>query len=244
VPASTSASMIHVQQRATMSIDTIDDVDGVDVALQVLESIWGPGVCPTDLLLVIARTGGYVAVARLAGEPVGASFGLLAEGGRHLHSHMTGVIAAAAGTGVGARIKEHQRSWALEQGIAAITWTFDPLIRRNAWFNLAKLGARATAYHENYYGARDDLLNSGDETDRLFVLWPIDRDLETGPIEAGKDDLVVETPPDIERLRVDDPEAASTWRTRLRAHLLEAQRDGRSIAGITTDGGYVLRRTR
>jgi len=33
-----------------------------------------------------------------------------------------------------------------------IAWTYDPLIRRNAYFNLVKLGARPVEYLRNFYG--------------------------------------------------------------------------------------------
>ena len=43
-------------------------------------------------------------------------------------------------------LKQHQRAWALSQGIREVTWTFDPLVRGNARFNLVKLGAVAVSY--------------------------------------------------------------------------------------------------
>ncbi|GAA1896234.1 hypothetical protein [Actinomadura bangladeshensis] len=42
---------------------------------------------------------------------------------------------------------------------ASVIWTFDPPVRRNAHFNLAKLGARAEAYLENHYGQLPDAIN-------------------------------------------------------------------------------------
>jgi predicted GNAT superfamily acetyltransferase len=31
-----------------------------------------------------------------------------------------------------------------------VTWTFGPLVRRNAYFNLVKLGATAVAFHKDF----------------------------------------------------------------------------------------------
>ena len=42
-----------------------------------------------------------------------------------------------------------------------IAWTYDPLIRRNAYFNLVKLGARPVEYLRNFYGVMDDMINGG-----------------------------------------------------------------------------------
>jgi predicted GNAT superfamily acetyltransferase len=75
------------------------------------------------------------------------------------------------GAGVGFGLKQHQRDWALERHIDEITWTFDPLLRRNAWFNLMKLGGEVAAYHPNFYGDMIDSINSSDESDRCLIRW-------------------------------------------------------------------------
>src|SRR3712207_7442617 len=64
------------------------------------------------------------------------------------------------------RSKLHQRAWAIARGVHEVAWTFDPLVARNAWFNLTKLGARATEYLPNFYGPMDDGINGADESDR------------------------------------------------------------------------------
>ena len=65
---------------------------------------------------------------------------------------------------VGHALKMHQRRWALERGLSTITWTFDPLVARNAYFNLAKLGATPVHYYEDFYGELGDELG-GDAPD-------------------------------------------------------------------------------
>src|SRR5262249_37440554 len=52
-------------------------------------------------------------------------------------------------------------------------WTYDPLLARNAWFNLMKLGAEATAFLPEFYGDMTDLLNVGDRSDRFEVRWSL-----------------------------------------------------------------------
>ena len=97
------------------------------------------------------------------------------------------------------RLKQHQRAWALVRDLDLITWTFDPLVRRNAYFNLTKLGAEVTGYHEDFYGPMHDALNRGDESDRCVVSWHLDaarvRAAATGaplpdPAGAAGDDAV------------------------------------------------------
>jgi predicted GNAT superfamily acetyltransferase len=45
------------------------------------------------------------------------------------------------------------------------------LVRRNAFFNLVRLGAVPKDYLVNFYGSMSDAINTGDATDRLKVTW-------------------------------------------------------------------------
>jgi predicted GNAT superfamily acetyltransferase len=139
----------------------------------LFDDIWhfAPGDPPItlELMRALSHAGGYVAGAFDGDRLVGASAGFLAAGGA-LHSHVTGTT---AGHGIGPALKLHQRRWALERGLARITWTYDPLVRRNAHVNLAKLGARPREYLPNFYGVMGDAINRGDESDRLLVEWPL-----------------------------------------------------------------------
>ena len=147
-----------------------------DVA-SVLGEVWS-GAAPSlpltpELGWALAHAGNYVSVARAAGAPVAAAVafrGVDAEGSL-LHSHIVGVRADFQGGGVGFALKQDQRAWALAAGIPRLTWTFDPLVARNAYFNVMKLGARLTRYYVDFYGTLDDAINGGDESDRGLVTW-------------------------------------------------------------------------
>jgi predicted GNAT superfamily acetyltransferase len=157
--------------------------------------------------------------------------------------------------------------WCLERGIRKVTWTFDPLVRRNAHFNLQKLGAHAAEYHVRFYGAMMDGINAGDETDRLLVVWNLDdeRALEAAsgrldepagrgtvalsadgdephPGAVSGDVVLCATPEDILRVRDADPKRALRWRVALRDTLGAALHDGYGVAGFTRTGWYVLGR--
>ena len=90
--------------------------------------------------------------------------------------------ARRTGKHVGLALKQHQRRWALGRGIMTIEWTFDPLVRRNAYFNLVKLGARVVGYEPAFYGAMHDAFNDGDDTDRAVVRWNLE-EKDRGPTE-------------------------------------------------------------
>ncbi len=225
------------------TIETVDDVAGVETVLGVFRAVWGKGASTdVDTYVAIVRHGGYMSLARVGGVPIGAAFGFVSDGGRGLHSHIAAVVPAHAGRGVGRSIKLHQRAWAAAHGLEHITWTFDPLVRRNAWFNLVRLGADVIGYHVNYYGVIDDAINGGDETDRLEVRWSV---ADTGPVEpvsavhAARHRLV-STPEDIESLRATQLAEAIAWRLRLRESLGAPMAAGARVIGLTGDGDYVL----
>ena len=122
-------------------------------------------------------------------------------------------------------------------------WTFDPLVRRNAWFNLAVLGARVCEYLPSFYGTMSDAINAGDESDRLLVAWDVHaalpaRDQAAAAAVAGA--LLVPTPEDVVELRRTDPAAVARWRTDTRCALTAALDEGRPIVGFTRAGEYVI----
>ena len=226
--------------------------------------VWadGPEVVPFDLALAAQHVGGYSAIATVDGKIVGASFGFQGSveslpGQRILHSHVT----AATVPGVGFAIKQHQKQWALEQGIDAITWTFDPLVRRNAVFNFEKLGALGIEYLPNFYGTMTDAINAGDDSDRLFTYWPISanalrqvgEDAATATatatataasgIEQTVSAILVELPEDIESLRKTNLAEAREWRARVREVLEPALAEGYRVTGILNRESLVLEKT-
>jgi predicted GNAT superfamily acetyltransferase len=213
-------------------------------AVNVINQVWGSStpIVGVEVLRAIAHAGGYVAAASGDGQVLGASFGFLArhEGEPALHSHVTGVLAGVRHTGVGRALKLHQRAWAAEQGLAWVTWTFDPLVRRNAWFNLHALRARVHRYLVDFYGPIDDAVNLGDESDRLVVAWPTAGELPAPPETGGPPLTAVPTPEDIVVLRRTEPAAARAWRFRVRDELGAALDGGAQVVGFTRAGEYLV----
>lgn len=91
-----------------------------------------------------------------------------------LWSHMAAVHPDYQNRGIGAALKYVQRDWALQNGYTTIGWTFDPLMRLNAYFNLRRLGATAHTYRINFYGTMNDGINAGMPSDRLEMHWQLD----------------------------------------------------------------------
>jgi predicted GNAT superfamily acetyltransferase len=187
---------------AGVRIREISELADLDAVSLLFQHIWRPDPqdppVTTTLLRAMAKAGNYVSGAYDGDRLLGACVGFF--GSPHsseLHSHITGVSAAAAGRGVGFALKLHQRAWALPRGIATIAWTFDPLVSRNAYVNLVKLAATATEYLPNFYGGMHDDINGGDDSDRLLVRW----NLTAGGVAAACAGTPRTRPVDVELAR-------------------------------------------
>jgi predicted GNAT superfamily acetyltransferase len=177
--AQASSAAEAAARRAGVELAELHEIGELTEAAELFIDIWrtdrAEAPCTPALLRALAHSGNYVAGARLAGRMVGASVGFLHPAGEAfgLHSHITGVRDAVQVRGIGFALKQHQRAWALARGLDLVSWTFDPLVRRNAHLNLVKLGAEIVEYLPNFYGRMPDGINAGDESDRCLVYWPL-----------------------------------------------------------------------
>ncbi|MFA5918353.1 MAG: GNAT family N-acetyltransferase [Candidatus Nanopelagicaceae bacterium] len=257
-----------------VSIRILNGVEEQNLARQIFDEVW-----PTDegtqitanLLQAMSHNGTYVSGVFVEGEIVGAAFafpGVDEHGHLHLHSHMAAVKENFRDRSIGSTLKWHQRAWALERGYEVVTWTFDPLVRRNARLNLVKLGVRVFDYFPNFYGDLPDALNAGDPTDRVIARWDLlsestlsaasSRNLEklsdAIPVALSNDNgkpthheviadsfqVLCYLPNDIIEIRSQDNALALEWRLALRAELHPRLISGWHISGFTHDGAYLV----
>jgi predicted GNAT superfamily acetyltransferase len=232
-------------------------------AQRLFEQVWrpaegNPSPMNGELLRALGHAGCYVVGAFAGTRMVGASAGFFtAPPDPALHSHITGVAPGREHRGVGFALKVHQRAWAVARGLATVAWTFDPLVARNAWFNLAKLGATPTGYLEDFYGPMTDAINAGMASDRLLVTWRLqdpavaaacagtpsrpavpagtEPALEVGPglepvaARTGAAAVTVAVPPDVERLEAGGRRA---WRAAVREALGGRLAEGAAVTGF------------
>ncbi|WUJ71366.1 GNAT family N-acetyltransferase [Kribbella soli] len=178
IAAATEAG-IDAAAAAGVRVRELRELAELDEVYSLYDSIWRPDPSnppvTTELLRALTKAGNYVGGAYDGDELIGACVGFFSAPAEvSMHSHVAGVSGSARGRNVGFALKLHQRAWALRRGVSSISWTFDPLIRRNAYFNVAKLAAQPTEYLTNFYGDMRDGINSGDDTDRLLVRWELD----------------------------------------------------------------------
>lgn len=231
-----------VSEPQGIEIRELKAVAEVHEASRVFDAVWTGerSSMPANILRALEHSGNYVVGIFDGGVMIGASAAFFGPpSSRSMHSHVTGIVPGHQGRGVGRMLKDHQREWALSRGVGHVTWTFDPLVARNAHFNLRVLGARTTDYLVDQYGAMDDDTNRGDETDRLLVSWA----LAEPPVPTPVDGAVVASvavPADIEAVRRDDPDAARSWRARVRDELVGHLAAGLVIGGFDDTRGYLL----
>lgn len=134
-------------------------------------------VVPMHLLITAVHNGGLVIGAFQEDRIIGFVFGFpglekIPDGPRPKHcSHMMGIHPDHRDSGVGFALKRAQWQMIRHQSLDHATWTYDPLLSRNAYLNIAKLGAVCSTYRRSEYGDMRDGLNVGLPSDRFQVDW-------------------------------------------------------------------------
>jgi predicted GNAT superfamily acetyltransferase len=147
-------------------------------AQSVAKAAWSTSDLSTSAaadLIALTHAGGLTAGAFEGGRMLGFVHGFprVLDGEVCQHSHLLAVHPAAQGRGLSLRLKFFQRRWCLKRGIGLVTWTYDPLLVKNARLNLTRLRARARAYFRDFYGHIGGMY--GDlPTDRFEVHWELE----------------------------------------------------------------------
>ena len=239
---------LQLKPMPSLLVKKLESEVEMNLARAIFDETWamdsGTEITP-NLLQAMVYSGSYLSGAFMDDKCVGAAFAFPATtGGSHLHSHMTAVLDEYRDQGVGYALKIDQWHWAKKNHYPEISWTFDPLVSRNAKLNLIKLGVDISAYHPNFYGYMPDALNAGDESDRIMVSWkvigenPVKRELISAPKPT---DILIQIPADIVAIRSRDKEENLRWRRKVREQFLQAFEKGGQVVGFSANSEYVVR---
>lgn len=245
------------------------------VAIQ--EETWGRAFServPAAILRVSQRVGGIAAGAFDAqGQMVGFVFGMTGvQDGVLVHwSDMLAVRANVRGRHIGARLKQYQRQKVCALGVRTMMWTFDPLVARNAHFNMNRLGAFPTEYAVNMYGTTRSALHGALPTDRFVVAWECNPAVQHRPrdgrgthadaalvnpvahgtpslatVDDGRE-LRIQIPVDVQPIIQQQPALAARWRDVTRRAFTERMTAGYRVSAFVRDVGdelpyYILTR--
>ena len=250
-----------MRQVELRDVETSGEMRAVE---QLQREVWGIpdlDVVPLSHLAAVKTAGGLLIGAFDGDDLAGFVYGFPAieHGGLTHHSHMLAVAPEYRGLHIGERLKFAQYQRVLEQGIATISWTFDPLRSKNAHLNFRKLGVTCETYYVDFYGDDATSFLHQNGTDRLWVLWHVDEagagervagrpgppSLDGVPLILECNDarpilhfltglsanrLVIEIPANIAAIEADDQALAREWRETARRAFETA-----------IDAGYVVR---
>jgi predicted GNAT superfamily acetyltransferase len=236
-------ALAHQRAReAGVTLAPLTTVEDADLVNGVIEATWGGQHLDREIVRALAISGN---VSWGAFDDDGALTGFVLgwagvdEGGLHVHSHMLAAVPDRRHRGVGEALKLAQRAQALDQGIEVVRWTYDPLVARNAWLNLGKLGTVIDRFARDFYGSMADAINAGERSDRFTVAWHLRRTpgphVVTEPavevLLRGAGELprpqptgerpgraaLIEIPAEYHELRLADPALGAAWRDAIAA---------------------------
>jgi predicted GNAT superfamily acetyltransferase len=231
-----------------IQIHSVLEIKHQSMCRAVFDQTWaksaGTEITP-NLLQAMIHSGAYLSGAFIGKKCVGASFAFPATSdGLHLHSHMTAVLDDYRDQGIGYALKIDQWKWAQKNDYSKITWTFDPLVARNAKLNLITLGVDISGYYPNFYGDMSDALNVGDESDRVMASWKIFGDQPVAKsliINPSDPDIIIKIPEDIVAIRSEDISENLVWRRKVREEFTRAFEKGGKVIGFSANNEYVVR---
>lgn len=229
------------------------------VAIQ--EETWGRAFServPAAILRVSQRVGGITAAAfGPNGQMLGFVFGMTGvDNGDLVHwSDMLAVRPEARGRHLGERLKQYQRRKVCSLGVRRIMWTFDPLVSRNAHFNINRLGALPIEYAQNMYGTTHSALHGALPTDRFVVAWdcaaaapnhsadgvvtsdvpllnPVSNGTPTLAVVGDVDRVRVQIPVDVQPIIQHQPVLAARWRDITRRTIGERLANGYKVSAF------------
>jgi predicted GNAT superfamily acetyltransferase len=237
----------------------------------IQQVVWGElEAVPQHMLLTAHKNGGICLGAFDTAAPdaplVGFVFGFLGrttDGSLKHTSHMAAVLSGYRDARIGERLKWAQRELALTQGLDLMTWTFDPLISRNAFLNIGKLGAVCRTYERNIYGPEPEDPRGELPSDRFRLDWhlatagvnarvagtyspPTAAELRAqaplanlSPLDPSDepvgDRFLMQIPLDIDAVRAADLPRARAWRYQVRALAEAAFAAGFTVTAFARD---------
>lgn len=205
-------------------------------------------ISPVRHFIVTKHAGGFTLGAFVEKKLVGfvLSVPAILRSENAFYSHMTAVADDFQSYGIGRKLKWQQREKSLELGVKFIKWTFQPVMARNAFFNMEKLGAIVCQYKPNFYGTDYSTAHNSDgklglDSDRLFAEWHLEDEkvkaLANGEKFEEKREVVqkIEIPNDWNNLVKENLSEAINQQNRIKQEFQEAFTKGLTCRGFERD---------
>lgn len=249
-------------EKPIVLIREVETLEGLQQCVELQRKVFASPdleISPVRHLLVARYAGGFTLAAYHSSRMVGFVLSLpMFTGGTKpaFYSHMTAVDAEFQNFGIGARLKWAQRERSLAVGVDYIKWTYQPVLARNAFFNIERLGVTIRTYMPNFYGTGAEANESKIQvlevdSDRLFADWHLSSPktvaLSKGEkyAEPGEVARAISIPPDWNTLVVEDTKKAILEQERVKHEFQSAFAEGLIVRGFErseTNPKYLLYR--
>ncbi len=246
--------------RPEVLIREVETLEGLEECVRLQRKVFASPdleISPVRHLLVARYAGGFTLGAYVGDRLVAFVLSLpMFVGGTNpaFYSHMTAVDQEFQSRGIGARLKWAQRERSLSVGVDYIKWTYQPVLARNAFFNLERLGVTIRTYMPNFYGTGAEANESkiqvmNVDSDRLFADWHLNSPktvaLAKGEkyVEPQKVARTIAIPPDWNTLVVEDTQKAIHEQERIKHEFQSAFAEGLIVRGFersATSPKYLL----
>lgn len=164
----------RIELSSGLTVRTLEGADELTQACRLYRTVFGytgedESLNPRLLSSLLNHSGSVVGAVDSTGAVLAFAYGWTASDTDPDDPHMYHFSQAAVvssvlqGQGVGRSLKRVQAAVATHNGAHRMRWTYDPLLARNAHFNLDVLGARGRWYTPDAQGAPG--------TDRITVDW-------------------------------------------------------------------------
>lgn len=232
-----------------VAIRALSTMSELAACVEMQRTVWGWAdldVMPVRLFVLMQHAGGVVLGAYRDRTLVGFVNCVpgIHEGRAFWHSHMLAVLPAYRDRGIGTALKLAQREHARCQRVGSIQWVFDPLEAKNAYLNIAKLGAVIRRYSVDHYGASTSRLHAGVESDRVIAEWRVDG----APVACRPGETrTLALPANVQAMRRVDLEAVKALQRTVRGQFLLNISEGFVVVGCRRhlhDIEYVFQRER
>lgn len=239
-----------MMEKPEVTIREVETIEEMEECITLQRKVFASPdleISPVRHLIVARYAGGFTLGAYLGERLVGfvLSLPMFIENTNEkaFYSHMTAVDQELQSLGIGARLKWAQRDRALTDGAKYIKWTYQPVLARNAFFNIERLGVSINIYMPNFYGtgaeANESKIQALEvDSDRLFADWQLDSPkviaFSRGENyeETGEIIKTVEIPPDWNALVVEDTKKAIIEQERIKHEFQTAFAEGLVVRGF------------
>jgi chorismate synthase len=175
--------LVHPELDPNITIRILHTSQEMHDAVQIQRVYWGDDMgdmVPLHMMMSISHYGGHIFGAYDGDKLVGILIGFLGADVKPddnldarqrllIMSKRMVVLPEYRGRKIGESLKLAQRDYALRHNIPLVSWTFDPMLSRNAYLNIHKLRGVVQKYIPDFFGK--EVANPALQADRVSLSW-------------------------------------------------------------------------